>query len=146
MRLVVDASVLVAELLRARGRTLVRHSQLELVLASEAFSETEHELRKRVAQLGRYGRIGPSLARQFLDDAPIAISDRVTLAPPDIYAAWLDEALRRIPRNPNDAPAVALALALDCGIWTTDNDFLGCGVPVWTTETLLLHMETREGA
>lgn len=51
---------------------------------------------------------------------------------------------RRIPRDPNDAPTVALALALDCGIWTNDNDFFGCGVPVWTTETLLLHLEDLE--
>jgi len=43
-------------------------------------------------------------------------------------------------------PTVALALALDCGIWTTDNDFLGCGLPVWTPETLLLHLETLDSA
>jgi hypothetical protein len=31
---------------------------------------------------------------------------------------------------------VACALALTSGIWTSDNDFLGTGIPTWTTDTL----------
>jgi predicted nucleic acid-binding protein len=46
-----------------------------------------------------------------------------------------------VPRDPNDWPTVALALTLDCDIWTTDAAFLGCGVPTWTTETLGPHLE-----
>ena len=34
------------------------------------------------------------------------------------------------------APAVACALLLNADIWTNDNDFLGTGVPTWTTATL----------
>jgi hypothetical protein len=49
-------------------------------------------------------------------------------------------AMRRVPRDPNDWPTVALALTLECGIWPADADFLGCGVPTWTTETLGLHL------
>lgn len=51
MQLVIDASTLVAEALRARGRKLLAHSSLDLVVAAEAWSETQHELRKRVALL-----------------------------------------------------------------------------------------------
>jgi hypothetical protein len=47
----------------------------------------------------------------------------------------------RIPRDPDDWPTVALALAVDAGIWTRDADFLGCGLPTWITETLLAHLE-----
>jgi hypothetical protein len=31
------------------------------------------------------------------------------------------------------------------GIWTADQDFFGCGLTVWTTETLLRHPEGKEG-
>ncbi|NJM00632.1 MAG: hypothetical protein HC924_18495 [Synechococcaceae cyanobacterium SM2_3_2] len=35
----------------------------------------------------------------------------------------------------------ALALRLGADIWTQDADFLGCGIPTWTTETLMVHLE-----
>ncbi len=146
MRLVVDASVLVAELLRMRGRALVAHPQLDLFLAADTFSETAHELRRRVAQLERHGQVTPEEAEQLLDGSLSALDLAVSTVPSTLYVKRSGEALRRIPRDPNDVPTVALALALDCGIWTTDNDFLGCGLPVWTTETLLLHLETLDSA
>jgi hypothetical protein len=34
----------------------------------------------------------------------------------------------------------SLALSLGTGVWTVDDDFFGCGVPVWTTQTLLAHL------
>ena len=36
----------------------------------------------------------------------------------------------------------ALALAIEAAIWTLDNDFLGCGVATWTTDTLLIHLSS----
>jgi hypothetical protein len=56
------------------------------------------------------------------------------------YGAYEAEARDRIPRDPNDWPTVALALARGIGIWTVDQDFFGCGVPVWTTVTLRTHL------
>lgn len=32
-----------------------------------------------------------------------------------------------------DWPVVAAALALNCPIWTEDQDFFGVGVPTWTS-------------
>lgn len=66
-----------------------------------------------------------------------------------MYSDHVEQASYRIPRDPSDVPTVALALALGggecrCGIWTNDGDFLGCGVPVWTTETLLAHLQDEE--
>lgn len=52
------------------------------------------------------------------------------------YAEHETVAKRRVPRNPNDWAPVALALALDVGILTGDDDFLGCGCPTWTVDTL----------
>lgn len=140
MRLAVDASTLVAEALRVRGRQLLAHPSLDLGIAAEAWSETTHELRKRVALLVQFGHLPPAPAMELLEDALSVVAARVTLVPSDVYGRRLPEARRRIPRDPLDAPMVALALALDCGIWTGDHDFFGCGVPVWITETLQSHL------
>ena len=53
---------------------------------------------------------------------------------------------KRIPRDPDDWPTVALALVLEAGIWTHDADFLGCGVPTWTVETLTAHVRRHSSA
>ncbi len=141
MRLIVDASTLVAEVLRVRGRALLTHGSLDLLTATETWGETEYELQKRVAQFVRYGHLNGSAAEELLNEALDAVAARVTQVPRDTYAARIEEARRRIPRDFNDAPAVALALILNCGIWTGDRDFFGCGLPVWTIETLQLHLE-----
>jgi predicted nucleic acid-binding protein len=143
MRLVVDASTLVAEALRARGRRLLAHPELELYVAAEAWSETEHELRKRVALLVERGHLDAALVDRLLGEVLAILTTRITLVAADVYAARLTEGRRRIPRDADDAPMVALALALDCGIWTADHDFFGCGVPVWTTDTVQAQLEAQ---
>jgi predicted nucleic acid-binding protein len=112
MRLVVDASVLVAEVLRARGRALLAHPHLDLILAADTLHETEHELHKRVALLVQHGHLEAEPAERLLNEALATIAARVTLVPPDAYAEHMEEARRRIPGDPRDAPAVALALTL----------------------------------
>src|SRR3712207_3335918 len=140
MRLVVDASTLVAEALRARGRELIRHPNLELLIAAEAWQEARHELRKRAAVLGERGYLDACAATQLSAEVFSTIEARVTVVAPDVYASRVEEARRRIPRDPRDAPTVALALAQEIGIWTADRDFFGCGVPVWTTDVLLAEL------
>lgn len=140
MRLAVDASVLVAEALRFRGRKLLAHPDLDLVIAEEPWDEATHELLRRVELLIARGKLEEVAAAEFLDAAATVVRACVTVAPSQLYADRIEEARRRVPRDPRDAPLVALALALDCGIWTADRDFFGCGLPVWTTETLLAHL------
>ncbi len=57
MRLVVDASSLVAEVIRERGQKLIAHPALELYIAEHAWDETHHEVRRRIAAMERSGRI-----------------------------------------------------------------------------------------
>ena len=139
MRLVVDASTLVAEALRKRGRELLAHPELDLVVAA-AWNEAAHELRRRVAQLVAHGHLEQATAMRLLDEVLATLPMLVTIVPAAVSDPFLEQAYRRVPRDPNDAPTVALALALECGIWTADHDFFGCGVAVWTTETLRLHL------
>lgn len=61
---------------------------------------------------------------------------------PQIEYGYLEiEAKERIPRDPDDWHTVALAIHLGIAIWTQDNDFLGCGCPCWTTDTLISHLK-----
>ncbi len=92
MRLAVDASVLVAELLRLRGRALIAHPRLELFLTAEAFDETEFELRRRVARLERHGQITLEEATQLLHGSLDALTNAVSLVPSALYTDKLEEA------------------------------------------------------
>ena len=51
MIVVADASVLVAEMLRKKGRELLAHPDLRVVVAEEQWSETEYELNRRIRSL-----------------------------------------------------------------------------------------------
>ena len=140
MRLVVDANILVSELLRERGRRLFTHPELHLFVAERAWSEAQHELRRRVALMEAQGRLAVGTGTELLD-AAFGLAELRDTRVPDALFAHLEQAGRnRIPRDPDDWPTVALALALDAGIWTNDSDFLGCGLPTWTTDTLLAEL------
>lgn len=52
-----------------------------------------------------------------------------------------EEALARI-RDKDDWPAPALALQLECAIWTEDQDFFGIGIATWTTNTVERYLES----
>jgi hypothetical protein len=59
MIIVADASVLVGELLRTRGRELFLHPALHVVVAQDQWSETEHELARRLSIMETTGRLTP---------------------------------------------------------------------------------------
>ncbi len=140
MRLVVDANVLVGELLRRRGRELIARPTLRLTITERAWDEARHELRRRAADMARHGRVQSGSGAELFAAALALAELHVAPAAADAYAHLETEARRRIPRDPDDWPTVALALALDAAIWTHDNDFLGCGVATWTTDTLLAQL------
>jgi predicted nucleic acid-binding protein len=140
--LAVDASILVGELTRLRGHQLVAHPRLRLRITQEALSETLHELPRRLQARERHQQLGDGWAAQMEVRCLALMRRSVRPAPAATYARWEAAVRRRVPRDPNDWPTVALALELECGIWTADADFLGCGVPTWTTETLGLHLTT----
>ena len=143
MRLAVDASTLVAEALRVRGRQFIAHPGINLVSAAEAWGEMGHEIRKRVALLTERGFLEARQAADLLDDVASVLVEQMTVVPASVNADRLVDASWRIPRDPRDVPTVALALTPDCGIWTLDRDFFGCGLPVWTTETLVRYLQDQ---
>jgi len=134
---VVDASVLVAELLRRRGRELFAHPDLQCVVAEEQWGEARHELQKRVAAIVGQGRLSSEQGKKLLGVVHDFVEDDVIEVVPRTFYEHMERAARRrVPRDPNDWAPVALALALNVAILTGDHDFLGCGCPTWTIETL----------
>jgi predicted nucleic acid-binding protein len=137
--------VLVAELLRERGRALFVDPRLRLHVASEQWSEFEHEFQIRLARVAERGALDTQQVRQLHRDIQDTIDLNVfEIVQTDSYHGLEEVARRRIPRDPNDWPTVALAIALNAGILTSDHDFLGCGCATWTFETLrdeLLHID-----
>lgn len=135
--LAIDANVLVAELLRRPGREPLLHPELKLSVSAHAWSEARHELRRRAAAMLRHGHLTEQVATSVVAQAEELVRDRIVVFPADIYQPFEERARVRIRRDPNDWPTVALAMATGAGIWTNDQDFCGCGLPVRSTETLL---------
>ena len=136
MRLVVDTSVLVGELLRTQGRARLGDERLDLFLPEQMWHEARVELPRRVSRFVRRRGIEPRVGIDLITACLDAIDTNVLMLDEAVYSALEDEARSRSLRDPQDWPVVAAALVLSAGIWTNDNDFLGTGVPTWTTETL----------
>ena len=143
MRLVVDTSVLVGELLRASGRARLGDERLELFLPEQMWGETRVELPRRVAAFVRRRGLDHSLGDELASACLSSVEANVAVLDEAIYTALEDEARARSLRDPRDWPVVASALALGAGIWTNDNDFLGTGIATWTTETLQRWLERQ---
>ena len=149
MRLVVDASTLVGELLRERGLRLLADPYLELYVPSWMWEETRHEVSKRLDIRVSRGLSRP-VADRFWNAAMRVKEQSVAEVPEEFYEDLKDEALSRLPRDVKDWQVVALALSLGVGILTEDRDFLtedrdffGCSVPTWTANTLSIQLERR---
>lgn len=60
----------------------------------------------------------------------------------DIYTKYEAEAKRRVQKTDiNDWPLIALALSLNCPIWTEDRDFFGTGVATWQTHNIEIYLD-----
>ena len=143
MRLIVDTSVLVGELLRAAGRARLGDDRLELFLPEQMWREVTVEIPRRVMAFSRGRGIERSTRDNLIGACLAAVEANIFILDEAVYAPLEDEARSRSLRDPTDWPVVASALALSSGIWTNDNDFLGTGVATWTTETVRLWLQRQ---
>ena len=144
MIVVVDASVLVAELLRHRGRELFAHPNLRAVVAEDQWDEAEHEITKRLATIVGQGRLAVDQERLFTTPSMHSSKTAWSRSSPARVRHMEPIARRRVPRDPDDWPPVALALTLDVSILTSGHDFLGCGWPTWTVDTLRTELDSTD--
>jgi hypothetical protein len=87
------------------------------------------------------GKLSQEAGADLTQAASQPLGTCIINVPQNEYGYLGIEAKERIPRDPDDWHTVALALHLDAAIWTQDNDFLGCGCPCWTTDTLISHLK-----
>jgi len=89
------------------------------------------------------------LEKRGLEPAPFlkAVDLLETVVVPldeEIYGAFEAQAKQRIAaRDEQDWPLLALALALDCPIWTEDNDFFGTGVVTWHSQNVEIYLRDK---
>lgn len=132
MRIVLDTNILIAGLLRdAVTRRILLHPGMSFVVPEHALAETERHL-PEVAQRMRVPVAQAHVALGML-------LERVEVVPQGVYAHAVKDAedlLRG--RDLDDAPFLALALALGLPLWTRDKDLHGQPhVTILTTRDLL---------
>lgn len=131
--LIVDANIVLAMVLGARGRSTWRQAQASrrLLMSVEAVTEVM------------------MVASHMLDRQPTAVKraeeliELLNVPSADRYEAALGAAgiiLRNAPASRNgsdkDAHILALAWTCDADIWSHDRDFAGTGWPSWSSANL----------
>jgi predicted nucleic acid-binding protein len=133
-RLVLDANILIRGCLGVRVRALIADSarEVDFFVAEANASEASGYLSELAARRG--------LDPQICQEAFLSLMEVVQIVDSTWIETARDEALKRI-RDPADWPALALALQLECAIWTEDQDFFGTGVATWTTATVQRYLD-----
>jgi predicted nucleic acid-binding protein len=134
-RIVLDANILLRAVFGVKVRAL-----LESYEDSVSFFSPEicfEDARRYIPELGLRRALNAADGLVLLHE----IARIVEPVPDDLYEEQRDAAIARIGlRDMDDWPVVALALVLDCPIWTEDRDFFGSGVATWTTANVELYL------
>ncbi len=128
MKLVVDSNILIASLLKdGITRSLLMEAPIEFVSPEHMLAE----IRKYRPVISK--RAGLSEAE--FDLLLALVTERISIVESETYRGRFPDAQRMIGKlDPGDVPFLALALKLDCGIWTYNaKHFEGTGVHIWTT-------------
>ncbi|MBI2095854.1 MAG: hypothetical protein HYT89_06770 [Candidatus Omnitrophica bacterium] len=139
MELIVEANILLAALLKeAITRELLLDSRLKLYAPEHLISETLHLLKKNKKIQRRIG-----LTPKALEETFYLITQDIETHPRKTYASSLAEAKKIAPHS-EDAPYLALALALNIPVWSNDQGIHAQSkVKVYTTKALLTALGTR---
>ena len=131
--LVLDANILIRAVLGRHVFPLLERyrDEVEFWTAEVAFSDARrHLLELFVRRGGEHARTARPMETAFG-----RLEELVLAAPSEYYAESEADARRRLlGRDESDWPYVALAMKLQCPIWTEDQDFFGTGIPTWTSD------------
>ena len=134
-RLVIDANILIRACLGVRARALIADfaSEVDFYVAEANAAEASGY----IGELASHRGLDPQICQEAL----LSLMEVVQMVDTPLIEAAKDEALKRI-RDPADWPALALAMQLECAIWTEDQDFFGIGVATWTTATVQRYLDS----
>ena len=137
--IVLDANILIRAPLGQRVRLLIMDhaADVSFFAPDVAFDEAREHLPGLLEKRGV-----SNVAVLATLDALEAVVHPVNA---ELYQPLERSALARIgDRDPDDWPALACALLLDCPVWTEDADFFGTGIATWTTNRVKLYLATDE--
>lgn len=138
-RLVLDANILIRAAMGSFVfELLLEHSSETQFLTSEtAYLEVEHHLPRILASK----KSDPELEKLALEN--VVLLRRIVVAIPDELFLGFERMarIRLRGRDENDWHILALALGLNCGIWTEDTDFFGVGIITWKSSTVREFLE-----
>ena len=133
-KLVLDANIIISAIFGTRIRKILEHpdfiSKITICCSAVILEEVESNV--------------PKIAcREYMDlevfqDSLMSLKERLTV----FYHEHMykkEKAQARLPRHSsttNDWQVVALALHLNCGIFSHDKDFWGIGVSIWSIDTV----------
>ncbi len=135
-KIVLDANILVRGVLGERVPDLLEryHRNVLFYTPSQCFSEARAHLPDI---LNKRSRVDVDMVLHALDALRVIVQSVDKVA----YVTYETEAKERIwEPDINDWPLVALAMVLDCPIWTEDRDFFGIGVATWRTRNVEIYL------
>jgi predicted nucleic acid-binding protein len=134
-RLVIEANILIRACLGVRARALIADfaSEVDFYVAEANAAEASGY----IGELASHRGLDPQICQEAL----LSLMEVVQMVDTPLIEAAKDEALKRI-RDPADWPALALAMQLECAIWTEGQDFFGTGVATWTTATVQRYLDS----
>lgn len=134
-QIVMDANILIRGILGKRVPQLLEQygKQVRFFTADICYTEVQQHLPAILKKRG----IEPE---PFLDAINILETVVVPISE-EVYGSFEEDAKRRIEaRDVQDWPLLALALALDCPVWTEDNDFFGTGIVTWHSQNVEIYL------
>ena len=135
--LVLPPTELVKELLRPDASLVLKHPDVQVVIPRDDYLTVAEVLEKHIELLR--SQVGQDSAETIREQARRSLS-KLLPATSDLYAHLEAEARKRTKDHPAWR-AVALALACNVDIYTSDPTLFGCGAAVWSPEALHATLE-----
>lgn len=133
--IVLDANILVRAVLGTKVSEQLNRYKTRIDFFTPAFCY--EELRKHIPKIAE----SKNIPIEPINKAIEKLEKVVSPLGKDLYAHREKEAKERISeRDINDWPVVALALLLDCPVWTEDQDFFGTGLSTWNSRNVEIYL------
>ncbi len=136
--LVLDTNILLRAVFGVKVPAILAKYGKEVDFFTPAFCY--EELRKYAYTIGEK----KGLSVEYIGEITNRLEKIVRPISEDVYKQNEEDAKNRISvRDLNDWPLVALALTLNCGIWTEDHDFFGTGLSTWNSRNVEIFLNQQ---
>jgi predicted nucleic acid-binding protein len=135
-QIVVDANILVRAVLGKKVRGVIEQyaPTVQFFTPDCCFVDAAKYLPALLKKKG----LPSEICLQSLDDLALLVQ---TISVSRYYDYEQEAKARIAIRDIDDWPIVALALTLNCPIWTEDADFFGAGIATWTSDRVHLYFD-----